>query len=124
MNMLTMQIVLSMIDDETTSRSCYDLSQTKQVSANVVPCKMPQRPFPSKGLEKSDKINHRMNETGKLELFFGLMLCSHQHRNMFRVNVFQRNTFPVNMFAISLFTQIVNFKTRFVPGAIIIYAVL
>ena len=36
------------------------------------------------------------------------VLCLHQHRNMFRVN----------MFAISLFASVVNFKTRFMPGSI------
>ena len=41
------------------------------------------------------------------------MLCSHQPRNLFKVNIFPRNTFLVDMFAISVFTQVVNFKTRF-----------
>ena len=41
------------------------------------------------------------------------MLCSHQHRNMFRVNMLQLNTFLVNMFAISLFILVFNFKARF-----------
>ena len=52
------------------------------------------------------------------------MLCSHQDRNTFIVNMFQRNKFPVNMSANSMFTLVVNcFKTSFTPASII-YAVL
>ena len=57
------------------------------------------------------------------ELINCIMLCS-QHQNIPQVNMLQQNTFPVNnMFAISLFASVVNFKTCFIPGAII-YTVL